>query len=644
MMSNLFNRLSTATRGLNLVTLTSVTAITSVMAIRSVMAIAAVTSLTSMAPASAVAADLKRIDKAADLPTFSYAIKDSLEKVVRDQSTFVRVTQAIRTDTESTLARYDIADKSAVQNLRAVLMQLDFLAGNYAAALAGAETIRSLEDKPAMKLLSGIRLRAMVSAAQSTGSVNSPAYVAAVAAALRQELKSLPFEVVGNEIREFKASAELISESLILGGVLNVLEPTLKKTGSLSSDLAPRLINARFALETALPLKSTLVEVYSEYLNQYKVEKKDIWAARSVTLPASGPYQPVNVAVWDSGVDFSLFGGQVRKGTDGHPASIAFDLFAKPVKGALYPIPSNMTAQLPLMLARTKGFSDMQANVDSTEAGEVKRYFSTLKPTEFKAAVEALGLVGNYTHGTHVAGITVEGNPWVRLVNARISFDYKLQPDPCPSVELSKRTAAAYSDYLNFFKKNKVRIVNMSWGGDVKSVEDSLEKCGLGGTTEGRKTFARKLFEIEKKGLAQVFARAPEILFITAAGNSDSDATFDESIPSSIVAPNLLTVGAVDRAGDEASFTSYGPTVVVHANGYQVDSFLPGGMRVALSGTSMASPNVANLAAKLLAVKPSLTPSQVIALIRDTAEKSADGRRTLMHPAKALERAKSRVE
>jgi subtilisin family serine protease len=103
-------------------------------------------------------------------------------------------------------------------------------------------------------------------------------------------------------------------------------------------------------------------------------------------------------------------------------------------------------------------------------------------------------------------------------------------------------------------------------------------------------------------------------------------------------------VGAVDRAGDEASFTSYGPTVVVHANGYQVDSFLPGGMRVALSGTSMASPNVANLAAKLLAVQPSLTPSQVIALIRDTAEKSADGRRTLMHPAKALERTQSRVQ
>ena len=98
----------------------------------------------------------------------------------------------------------------------------------------------------------------------------------------------------------------------------------------------------------------------------------------------------------------------------------------------------------------------------------------------------------------------------------------------------------------------------------------------------------------------------------------------------------MITVGAVDKAGDEASFTSYGPTVVVHANGYQVDSVIPGGERLAESGTSMASPQVTNLAAKILAVNPKLTPPQVIAIIRDTAEKTADGRRTLINPKKAL--------
>ena len=76
----------------------------------------------------------------------------------------------------------------------------------------------------------------------------------------------------------------------------------------------------------------------------------------------------------------------------------------------------------------------------------------------------------------------------------------------------------------------------------------------------------------------------------------------------------------------------------VHANGYQVDSYLPGGKRVPLSGTSMASPNVANLAAKILAVKPSLKPEEVIAIIRDTADETSDGRRKLINPLKAIQK------
>jgi subtilisin family serine protease len=76
--------------------------------------------------------------------------------------------------------------------------------------------------------------------------------------------------------------------------------------------------------------------------------------------------------------------------------------------------------------------------------------------------------------------------------------------------------------------------------------------------------------------------------------------------------------------------------VVVHANGYQVHSVIPGGETLAESGTSMAAPQVTNLAAKMLAVNPRLQPVEVIAAIRQTADKTADGRRTLVHPAKAL--------
>jgi len=79
--------------------------------------------------------------------------------------------------------------------------------------------------------------------------------------------------------------------------------------------------------------------------------------------------------------------------------------------------------------------------------------------------------------------------------------------------------------------------------------------------------------------------------------------------------------------------------VAVHANGYQVESRVPGGRKLALSGTSMAAPQVTNLAAKILAVNPALAPPEVIAIIRSTAEKTADGRRTLINPKAALAKA-----
>jgi hypothetical protein len=586
----------------------------------------------------ALAADKQRIDKQADIPRFSYTITEPLESVVRDKATFAKVTAKIRADIESVLAQYDIADKASQRQYLGALVQLDFLAGNYDAALARTEAIRALEEKPADKLLSGLRLRAMVAAAKQTGGVNTPAYLEAVSQNIRKELDSLPYAVISNDVKSYKASAELIGEGRVLGGVKEVLQATLDKTGTLSSDLAPGLINARYALETALPLKQTLINTYTAYLDQHKVEKSDIWAARQVTLPATGRYTPVNVAVWDSGVDTKLFPNQLLLDTKFKPALIAFDLQAQVTTGELYPIPAHVQPKLPEMLARTKGFSDLQSNIDSVEASEVKQFMSTLKPEAFKPTVEQLGLAGNYVHGTHVAGITLEGNPWARLLTARISFDYKLQPDPCPSKALAERSAKASQSFVDYFKQYKVRVVNMSWGGSVKDGEEALEKCGIGKTTEERKKLAREYFEIEKQALSKAFSSAPEILFITAAGNSNSDSSFGEFIPSSIVLPNLLTVGAVDKAGDEAPFTSYGPTVVVHANGYQVQSYLPGGKRVGLSGTSMASPNVANLAAKLLAVKPSLTPTELIALIRETADKTEDGRRILINPTKAMAR------
>ncbi len=598
--------------------------------------------MTAVLVMPALAQTKQRIDKAADLPRFTYKIDGKLEDVVRDEAKFRPFAAQLRKDIDSVLAKYDIADKATERQLLGTLVQLDWLEGRYDDAMKRAARVRELEEKPSDKITSGMLLRAMDGARRKTGSTTSPAYVEETGRLLAAELKSMPYPTVANTIKEVNRSAELVGENLVLGQIRDVLQPTVDKAGSLSSDLAPAIVSSRYVLVTRLPLKQTLIATYGGYLAANKVDKPDIWAARDVALPPGRAYAPVNVAVWDSGVDTALFPGRVV--TDGgKPAVIAFDLRSDPATGELYPIPADLKSRIPQLKSTLKGLSDLQSNIDSPEATAVKQMLSTMKPDEYKKTMEDIGLAGNYIHGTHVAGITMAGNPYARLVTARIEFDHKLIPDPCPSRELVDKGAKAQQAYVDFMKKHNVRVANMSWGGSVKGYEEALELCNIGKTADERKAIAREYFDIELAAFKKAIASAPDILFVTSAGNSNSDATFVEAYPAGVVAPNMISVGAVDKAGDEASFTSYGPTVAVHANGYQVESVIPGGEKLAESGTSMSSPQVANLAAKILAVNPKLKPAEVIAIIRDTADKTADGRRVLVNPAKAVAAAEAKA-
>jgi subtilisin family serine protease len=66
---------------------------------------------------------------------------------------------------------------------------------------------------------------------------------------------------------------------------------------------------------------------------------------------------------------------------------------------------------------------------------------------------------------------------------------------------------------------------------------------------------------------------------------------------------------------------------------------IPNGEHVPLSGTSMASPNAANLAAKMISVDPALTPPRVIELMTATGEPiPAPFNGVIAHEANALAR------
>jgi subtilisin family serine protease len=177
----------------------------------------------------------------------------------------------------------------------------------------------------------------------------------------------------------------------------------------------------------------------------------------------------------------------------------------------------------------------------------------------------------------------------------------------------------------------------LSWGDDPQEFEHWLARTKGNQSAEQRRQEALELFAIWKQAIIDAMNAAPNTLFVTAAGNADSDAAFLEDVPPSLELPNLIAVGATNQAGDATSFTSYGKTVVVYANGYHVESCIPGGKKVKFSGTSMAAPQVTNLAAKLFAIDPSITAEKAKELIISGSTPSADGRRKLIDERRSLQ-------
>ena len=583
-----------------------------------------------------------------DMPRYTYEIDLIPSEMFMSRDAFLPFAERVAADVEEVLATYEIQDKTTLKGLYNTLENLALLQGSYEEAVVYARKIRELEEKAAAKLMSGMVVHAIANAAKAAPE-GDPARAAAFGTDFAASVRGLPWDVVQDNVEQMKGSMEIVSENLLLGIIQNQMDPAVEKTGSISNDLADGLINMRTTVDVVLPYREQIISVLEAYIEENRTEKPDIWADRSVDLNGRAEAEPVLVAIWDTGVDPAVFGDAMFRNeaeeedgidNDGNGFvddvyGIAFEWSGGASSGALHPLAETARDRLPGMTEQMKGLNDIQAGVDSPEAQALKQHLSTMQPDEVKPFLEELGLFALYAHGTHVAGIAVEANPAARVLIVRQEFPYEMIPPPMLK-EDAERCVANLPRIVNYLRQNAVRVVNMSWGFSPPDFEAMFEVNAIGSSAEERKEMAREIFDMLTAAMRSAFESAPEILFIPAAGNSNNDATFDEFIPSSLELPNVITAAAVDQAGEETSFTSYGPSVDVHSNGFEVESYVPGGERLPFSGTSMAAPNVANLAAKLIALDPTLTPPEVIALIEAATEESEDGRLRLIHPERSV--------
>lgn len=209
----------------------------------------------------------------------------------------------------------------------------------------------------------------------------------------------------------------------------------------------------------------------------------------------------------------------------------------------------------------------------------------------------------NDNHGTHCAGI-IAGVANNDIGIAGIASNINVQ---IMSLKIHGGTSASGSianaiKAIRYAEDMGASICNISWG--TANYSQTLELA----------------------------IQESSMLFVTAAGNSGNNNNSTPIYPASFRLPNLISVAFVDAFGQLSSSSNYGlSTVDLAAPGQDIYSTIVGGYGYS-SGSSMAAPHVAALAAMIYAYRDDIYAAQVKELIINTIKPipSLDG--YLIHP------------
>lgn len=192
-------------------------------------------------------------------------------------------------------------------------------------------------------------------------------------------------------------------------------------------------------------------------------------------------------------------------------------------------------------------------------------------------------------HGTFVAGIIgAAGNNGVGV--AGVNWKVTIMPLKFLDANGDGYTSDAISA-INYAIMERteygvnVRVINASWASGVNDpgLTAAIQAAGNAG-----------------------------ILVVAAAGNSGTNNDVSPQYPANAGLPNVISVAAIGSNNQLASFSDYGAnTVNIAAPGVSIYSTLPSGKYGYLSGTSMAAPEVAGVAALAWAADPNATVAQV---------------------------------
>ncbi|MDD2283740.1 MAG: S8 family serine peptidase [Eubacteriales bacterium] len=184
-------------------------------------------------------------------------------------------------------------------------------------------------------------------------------------------------------------------------------------------------------------------------------------------------------------------------------------------------------------------------------------------------------------HGTHVAGTIAALDNTIGVLGAAPSAQlYAVKV-------LNSAGSGTYSNIIAGIEwaiNNDIDVINMSLGGSSGST--ALEQACNSAYNAG-------------------------ILVVAAAGNEGTSAGTTECIGYPAKYSSVMAVGSITSSNVRSSFSSTGSTLEIMAPGSSIYSTTYNGSYGTMSGTSMACPHVAGVAALVWSAEPSLTNVQL---------------------------------
>ena len=199
-------------------------------------------------------------------------------------------------------------------------------------------------------------------------------------------------------------------------------------------------------------------------------------------------------------------------------------------------------------------------------------------------------------HGTHCAGIAAAVKDNGKLI-AGVAPEATIVPIS-NSLDVLWQHSVKWANGINWAVENDVDVLSCSWNADEHYLLDDAIQNAL---TNGR----------HRKGCVVVFA---------AGNKKPNESSYDVKYPANCN-EKILVVGSIDSTGVRASDSCYGPELDLVAPGVGILSTVFNDTVGYKSGTSMACPHVAGVAALILERNSELTVDQVNSIICSNTKK-----------------------